>query len=154
MPHNKHLPATINELLRSSPGTLAKIQARIAQITHFQDKLRSELGAPLSEHLNVANFSDDTLVLHTDNPAWASRLRFNIQTILRIARLNCGLAGLKSVRIKVVIPNLDRKTKKRSFSVSENTANMIGATTASINDHKLRTSLANLSKHRGLNQIN
>ena len=154
MPHNKHLPATINELLRNSPGSLSKIQARIAQISNFQDKLRSALGTPLSEHLNVANFSDDTLVLHTDNPAWASRLRFNIQLILRIARLNCGLDGLKSVRIKVVIPNTDRKANKRSLSLSENTAKMIGATTASINDHKLRTSLSNLSKHRGLDQIN
>lgn len=147
MPHNKRLPSTINELLTCSPGNLSKIQARITQIAHFQHKLRSELGPPLSEHLNVANFSDETLVLHTDNPAWASRLRFNIQNILRIAR-RCGLAGLKSVRIKVVIPNIDRKPNKRLLSLSENTAKMIGETTASINDHKLRTSLLNLSKHR------
>lgn len=153
MPYNKYSPSTINDLLRSSPGSLSKIQARIARISYFQNKLRSELRAPLSEHLNVANFSDDTLVLHTDNPAWASRLRFNIRTILRIARNKCGLAGLKSVRIKVVIPNIDSKTNKRSLLLSENTAKMIGETTASINDHKLRTSLSNLSKHRNLKQV-
>lgn len=148
MPRDSYNPSTLNKLFINSPGVLSKLHQRITRITACQDKLRSELGSPLSEHLNVANISNDTLTLYTDNPAWASRLRFNIRTILKIAKQSCGLNELKSVRVKVVIRNSGHKSFKRSLSVSENTAKMIGETTESINDHKLRTSLKNLSKHR------
>lgn len=148
MPQDNYNPPTVNALLGSSPGELSKIHERIHRISVCQEKLRSELGPPLSEHLNVANFSHDTLTLHTDNPAWASRLRFNIRTILNVAKQKCGLNELKSVRIKVVIRNSDAKPLNRSLSMSENTAKMIGKTIDSINDDKLRSSLSNLSKHR------
>ena len=148
MSKDNYSPPTVNQLLRGSPGVLSKIHDRINRISTCQEKLRFELGPPLSEHLNVANFTHDTLTLHTDNPAWASRLRFNIRTILNVAKLKCGLTELKSVRIKVVIRNNDVKSPNRSLSVSENTARMIGETIDSINDNKLRSSLSNLSKHR------
>lgn len=148
MSQDKYSPPTVNQLLGGSPGVLSKIHDRIHIISACQEKLRLELAPPLSEHLNVANFSHDTLTLHTDNPAWASRLRFNIRTILNIAKEKCGLTELKSVRIKVVIRNNDNKSPNRPLSVSENTVRMIGQTIDSINDDKLRSSLSNLSKHR------
>lgn len=148
MSQDKYSPPTFNELLGCGSGVLSNIHQRIRQISACQEKLRSELGSPLSQHLNVANFSHDTLTLHTDNPAWASRLRFNIRTILNVARQKCGLNGLKSVRIKVVIRDNGTKSPGRSLSVSEKTANMIGNTIDSINDDQLRSSLSNLSKHR------
>lgn len=148
MSRDAYNPSTLNNLFSGGSGVLSTLHQRISYLSACQDKLRSELGQPLSEHLNVANISRDTLTLHTDNPAWASRLRFNIRTILKIARQSCGLNELKSVRIKVVIQNSDKKPYKRSLTVSENTAKMIDEATESINDQKLRTSLLNLSKHR------
>jgi len=148
MSRNAYTTSTFSELLRGYPGVLSKLHQRITQISACQEKLRSELGLPLSEHLNVANISNDTLTLYTDNPAWASRLRFNIRTILSIAKHDCGLKELKSVRIKVIIRNSSNKPQIRSLTVSENIANIIGETSESINDKKLRASLLNLSKHR------
>lgn len=148
MSRNAYTTSSFSDLLRGCPGVLSKMHQRIIQITACQEKLRSELGLPLSEHLNVANISSDTLTLYTDNPAWASRLRFNIRKILNIAKQECGLNELKSVRIKVIIRNNSNKPLIRSLTVSENIANMIGKTSESINDQRLRTSLQNLSKHR------
>ena len=140
-------PVTINEFLSSRSQTLSKISEHISHIMLCQSRLRSELGPPLSEHLHVANFSNESLMLHTDSPAWASRLRFNIQTILNIVRLKCGLSDLKSVRIRVIIQNTDVKPMKRMSSLTQNTTTLIINTARSINDHKLRNSLSNLTKH-------
>ena len=140
-------PATINDLLSSRSQTLSEIYKHISRVVICQQTLRTELGPPLSEHLDVANFSRESLMLHTDSPAWASRLRFNIQNILNIVRLHCGLIDLKSVRIKVVLRNQDNKPAQRLNLVSQNTVKLIETTTRSIKDHKLRTSLSNLAKH-------
>ena len=148
MPQDNKNLSTLNELLKSSPGILSKINGHVSRILSCQDILRTELGLPLSEHLTVANLSEHTLTLHTDNPAWASRLRFNIRTILNIAKNNCHLHDLKSVRIKVVLQNSDSNSHKRPLVLSDNTANMIDNTAYLINDHKLRVSLSSLSKHR------
>ena len=140
-------PATINDFLSSRSKTLSEIVEHISRILICQHRLRSELGPPLSEHLHVANYSKDSLMLHTDSTAWASRLRFNIQNILNIVRQNCGLNELKSVRITVVISNTDSKPAKRMSSLSQNTTKLIENTARSMKDHKLRTSLSNLTKH-------
>ncbi|MBF8268334.1 MAG: hypothetical protein HW386_43 [Gammaproteobacteria bacterium] len=147
MPSDKYHPATINDFLSSRSQSLSKLVGQVSRILICQSRLRSELGPPLSEHLHVANYSNDSLMLHTDSPAWASRLRFNIQNILNIVRQNCGLNELKSVRIKVVIQNTDSEPVKRMNCLSQSTTKLIENTARSIKDHKLRTSLFNLAKH-------
>ena len=148
MTHKTYRPVPISDLLESRSNSLSDIAVRVSRIKECQSTLRSLLGAPLSDHLYVANFSSNTLTLHTDSPAWASRLRFNIQTILNVAILNCGLKELKSVRIKVVVQNYDTSPARRPLYLSEMTASLIKNTADSINDRKLQTSLFNLSKHR------
>ena len=147
MPSYNYHPTTINDFLSSRSQTLSELVEHVSRILICQSKLRSELGPPLSEHLHVANYSKDSLMLHTDSPAWASRLRFNIQNILNIVRLNCGLNELKSVRIKVVIRNTDSEPAKRLNCISQSTTKLIENTARSVKDQKLRTSLFNLTKH-------
>lgn len=140
-------PASITEILKQSTDSCSVLLSKISQIHELQNKLRNHVGRPLSEHLNVANYSDDSLTLHTDSPAWASRLRFKIQTILEYARTECGLENLKSVRVKVVLmnPNIDRT--RPAPRVSKQTANLIEDTAKSIDDQDLKSALIKLSKH-------
>ena len=147
MPSETFHPITINDLLRNNTQSLSVINDHIALITSCQNKLRSDLGPPLSVHLTVANVSSEFLMLYTDSPSWASRLRYNIQNILNIVRQGCGLSDLKSVRIKVVIRNLDNKPVRRIGLLSQNTAQLIEATTRSMKDLRLRNSLSNLARH-------
>lgn len=139
--------SSINDLLLNNSSSFTTLIERVSQISLLQNKLRSELGHPMSEHLNVANFTSNSLTLHTDSPAWASRLRFNIQKIIKIARQKCGLDDLKSVRIKVVILEKDTTTTYRTLSLSENSSKFIDDAAASINDHNLKTALLKISKH-------
>jgi len=147
MPGDIFHPNTINDLLRNYTQSLSEVNDHITLITLCQNKLRSCLGPPLSAHLTVANVSREFLILYTDSPSWASRLRYNIQKILNIVRQGCGLSDLKSARIKVVIRNLDNKPIRLVGSLSQNTAQLIEATTRSIKDIRLRNSLSKLARH-------
>jgi hypothetical protein len=141
-------PKSINDIIRARSRTLSSLYEHVASILSCQGKLRSELGLPLAEHLVVADISRETLTLHTDSPAWASRLRYNIQNILKIARCNCDPGGFKSVRIKVVIRDTDDTPKRQISHPSEHTITLIDQTARSIKDHNLRASLLSLARHR------
>ena len=143
----KNTPASITEILHQSAEPGSEILKKISQIHELQSKLRNHLGLPLSEHLNVANISSDSLTLHTDNAAWASRLRFKIQSILEFSRNECRLDNLKSVRVKVILTNPPTYRSRAAPSMSSQTANLIEDTSKLISDTDLRSSLIKLSRH-------
>lgn len=147
MPIDQKKPLIINTILNDCSETLTALSTHTTHIQQLQNHIRSELGHPLSDHLSVVNFNQQTLTIHTDSPAWAAKLRFNIQNILKIARQKCGLTELRSVRVKVIIPEFDTPATNRRLSISEDTAHMILKTSESINDDSLRTALLRLSKH-------
>jgi hypothetical protein len=148
MARDVNQPLAIRDLLTVRSGPLSGLHARIAQSLDCQRRLRENLGPPMSEHLHVVNIRDNTLTLYTDSPAWASRLRFNIQNILDIARQHCGLDKLNAIRIKVMIQNSEIKPVKRAKPCSDRTAKLIESTAQSMPDQKLRLSLSNLAKRR------
>ena len=138
--------SSITDIFHQSSDSSAELLEKVSRIQVLQKKLRSKLEAPLAEHLNIANFSDESLTLYTDSPAWASRLRFRIQSILELARLEPGLGELKSVRVKIVLiePNVSRT--KPGVKISKRTAELIEETAKSINDQDLQSALASISR--------
>lgn len=59
------------------------------------------LSASLQEHVRVANVRQNTLYLHVDNSAWASRVRFLIPQLLACCRQHQTLNGIRRIQIKV-----------------------------------------------------
>ena len=116
-------------------------------IIKLQKALQNKLGSPLNDHFSVANYSHDTLIIFTDSPAWAARLRFQSVDILTFARTWPNLNNLQTIRIKVMPLNEHPTQQGTATSISSPTAKLLRTVAENINDAKLRASLLRLSKH-------
>ena len=57
-------------------GTLANLEKRAQKVLNLTDKVRKVLAAPESQHVLVAAYHDDTLVITMDSAAWTAQIRF------------------------------------------------------------------------------
>ena len=136
----------LQKILYADSQHLADIHNRIALLKTIQDKLQTTLPPPLSDNFIVANVSKDTLVLHTQSPAWASKLRFNTPLILECIKQFYDATPPKSLRIKVVPESPQHAPPTRKISISSGNAQLIKSTAESITDSRLREALLKLSR--------
>ncbi len=78
----------LENLLKARAGsTLNKIIQRAQKMDELTTVLRAELAADAAQNLLVANLREDgELVLVCASSAWASRLRFESDTLMEVAR--------------------------------------------------------------------
>jgi hypothetical protein len=79
---------------------LARLLEQAGQLERLTQGLAAGLPPPLGEHVQVGRFTRERLVLVTDSPAWATRLRYCAPDILRLVEELCGVR-LKEVRVRV-----------------------------------------------------
>ena len=85
-------------LEKRTGGDLGKIIQRAQKMDVLTDALKKSLAPDLADNLVAANVRDDgELVVICRASAWASRLRFEAETLLEAARN----AGESPVRIRV-----------------------------------------------------
>lgn len=147
MPADKSTLVTLNTLVNHQSGTLSPLFSRAVLLLKLQRKIRAELEPPLSEHLYVANLTDRIMTLYTDSPAWAAKLRYNISSILDIARTVCGLSELRSIRVKVILQETGNPDTNRKIELSDQSKRLIIDTAESADDPCLRSALIRLSKN-------
>ena len=147
MPADKSTLVALNTLVNNQSGTLSPLLARAVLLLKLQRKLRAELDPPLSEHVYVANLTDRIMTLYTVSPAWAAKLRYNISSILDIARTVCGLSELRSIRVKVILPETVNSDTNRKIELSDQSKRLIIDTAESAADPCLRSALVRLSKN-------
>jgi len=140
--------SSMKSLLNENSEILSALCIRASKISGLQKTLHDKIGPPLSEHLTVANFNNQSLTIHTDSPAWASRLRFSIPVILDAVRHIRGLENLHSIRIKVALADNTKKTTARKLSLSDETIQLIKNTAQSTNDNNLRAALLRLVSNK------
>ena len=134
--------STISDFLVSS-DRLSQICNHIKIINGLQIKLGEFLGNPLAEHVAVADYRQNTLVLHTDSAAWAAKLRYGTPEIL--AAFTGELPGLRTVRIKVVPSETLMRTTRQVLKVSPDTAEGIRQAADQIADTALRSTLHSIA---------
>jgi len=134
-------------LVSNQSGTLSPLFSRATQLLKLQQIIRTELSPPLSEHLYVANLSDKIMTLYTDSSAWAAKLRYNTSSILKIAQTSCGLSELRSIRIRIVLPETSITDSKRKIELSGQSKQLILNTAQSARDPSLQSALIRLSKN-------
>ena len=78
----------LENLLKARAGsTLNKIIQRAQHMDELTTALRAELAADAGQNLLAANLREDgELVLVCASSAWASRLRFESDTLMKVAR--------------------------------------------------------------------
>lgn len=138
---------TVATLVNNQSGTLYPLFSRATLFLKLQQKIRTELSPPLSEHLYVANLSDKIMTLYTDSSAWAAKLRYNTSSILKIAQKSCGLSELRSIRIRVVLPETSISDTKRKIKLSDQSKRLILNAAQSAIDPSLQSALLRLGKN-------
>ena len=92
------LPRHFKDLLGDT--TLARLTRHAKRLQRATEVLHACLGAPANAHCVVANVRDDVMVIHTDSPAWASKLRFQVGTLQRQFKQQEGFTALRTIHIK------------------------------------------------------
>ena len=137
----------IQSLLNESTGIFAALQQHAIAIQVIQEKIKATLPPPLCDHFIIANIDALTLTLHTDNSAWAARLRFKTPDILGCVQKLRDQDCPQTIRIKVVPPDIQPARPKRKLHLSSKNAQLIRDTANSITDPVLRDALTKLSQH-------
>ncbi len=87
---------------RPPSSALARLINRASQQDAWTDQLRALLPQDLASQCRVANVRDQTLTVHINNAAWATRLRFLVPGLLEsLGRLG-DFATVNDIRLKVV----------------------------------------------------
>lgn len=138
----------VSDLL-SVHSDLAQIREHASDIARLQNKLSQKLEPPLNQHVIVANFDAKTLIIHTDSPIWAAKLRFKIPELLDIVKNLCEIPTISTIRIKVVIPKDAQEGSKLNIQpLSLENADYLQQLATTTDDAALADVMARLAKHR------
>ena len=84
---SKKSPRSVSELLLRPDGALAELARQAAATEDLAAELRAALTPELAAELRSANLrADGTLVVLAGNASWATRLRFEEETLLARCR--------------------------------------------------------------------
>lgn len=148
MSNDRKTSHKINEILAGSTDKLSLLYAHAHKIISLQNNLRAELPASLADHVAIANYNNNSLIILTDSPAWAARLRFKIPELLTVLRNRCGLPELKTIRIKIKVPDNDQSTPDGKLVLSNQSSNFLHNIAEMMPDPELQKSLLKISRHK------
>jgi hypothetical protein len=118
------------------------------EILKLQAALRTGLGSPLSDHVYLAHIDPEKLVLYTDSPVWAAKLRFLTGNILAIIKEFPPYNKVTSVRIKIN-PSLNSVFRAEShLHISAYSSQHLEKVAETIDDAGLQSSLLKLAQNR------
>ena len=93
-------PTRIGALVDSAPG-LQKLLARARALQDLDTAVKSWLPEKLADKVKVAVVREGVLVLTAESPVWATRLRYEVPSVLEKARQHPGLGQLEDIEIRV-----------------------------------------------------
>lgn len=142
-------PTALNELLHHNDFAASHTLRRGQFLQRLQKLLASLLDADSSAHCQVGNLRDDALILYCDSTAWASRLRYQIPTLLGTLQQHKVLASLRRIEIKVMPQQVTQKAHRSAATLSNTASSCILACADSVNDQALQSALTRLARHHG-----
>ena len=139
---------SLARLLQKQPGELKALLSHAARLESLSRQIGAWLPEPLAEHAWVANVDSQRLVLQTDSPAWATRLRYLASPLLAYLKQQPDLAGLLNVQVRIwpaASGTADRRGRRPQFSrlASES----LRAAAEGHSDAELRDALIRLAEH-------
>jgi hypothetical protein len=90
----------LKEVLSGAPG-LAGLLTQARRVEQYDEIARRLIEEPLKQHCRVAALRGETLVLLTDSPVWAARLRFEAPALLKRLALIPAFRGVREIKVKV-----------------------------------------------------
>lgn len=138
-------PVPLSRILDNN-NRLAALSQRSRQLSQLNHILQNILPARFSEHCQLANLTDTTVVILCDQSSYASILRFQSAQICKALSEETGLT-VQQLELKVrPFIKTCRITRHCQLQLSENSARTIEQTAAGIEDGALKTALNQLAK--------
>lgn len=138
-------PRPISELLTSSGNFhILLSQAREQQL--LLGRIREALPSPLDQHCQAVLGKEHRLILYTDSPAWASRLRFFSRNLLD----QLSKTGLEFDRVMVrvmALPVPKHRKPRQPQTLSPANARLVTQVAETIDDPLLGAALKRLGRH-------
>jgi hypothetical protein len=138
---------SVRDILASGPH--AQLLAQNGLNNELLGLVRKHLSGPSSLHCVNAQLQHETLIVHVDSPAWATKLRFQLGSLLPRLRKAPSLDGLQQILVRV-LPSAENKSPGNvpaSARLSEESAEMIRNLASAITDDTLRASWLRLAKN-------
>ncbi len=110
------------------------------ELLDIAKQLKVHLPPPLNQHVTVANFRGNTLVLHTSSPTWCTKARYLEQEIIKCLKNSTALKELRHIIVKVSVPSQypnDEVLLPRP-RLSAQTADFLKQTADSVSDPALK----------------
>lgn len=99
-------------------------------------------------HCLSAQLKYDVLIVHTDSSAWASKLRFQLASLLPTLRRQAGYHAATKVSIRIQPPQASRTSHKHTVSnMDQQTAQQIRELASAIRDETLRQTWLKLAEN-------
>jgi hypothetical protein len=138
---------SVRDILASGPH--AQLLAQNGLNNELLELVRKQLSGSASLHCVNAQLQRDTLIVHVDSPAWATKLRFQLGGLLPSLRKAPSLDGLQQIQVRIQ-PGAENKplgNAPSSTRLSEESAGLIRSLASAISDETLRASWLRLAKN-------
>jgi len=136
-------PRSVRHLLQDKPG-LQRLEREIRVQQRLLADVRQCLPADLSQHCLSARLREDTLVLHTDSPAWATRLRYLAPQLTSV--LVPEYPALREVKIRLIVADTVHPRPGSGAKHSDRAAQIIHSSADHANSEALKLALHRLGK--------
>jgi hypothetical protein len=144
--NNKTLP--ISKLLQNKHYPIADLCNKATSIQKVNQKLKKCLDPSLHNHFELANIKTDVATLLVSSSSWATRLRYNIPTILDALNNQLNFTSVKTIRIKVKkTVSTNTVLNKKPIPLSKKSAQLLADVANNLNDAELRACILKLSKN-------
>ena len=106
-------PKSVRHLLKDKPA-LKLLELEISAQKALLEQVHKLLPADISRHCVAAQKRGQQLILHTDSPVWATRLRYQAPQLITL--LKSGHPSLRGVKIRL---NLTRSPPRRRLPAAQ-----------------------------------
>ena len=136
-------PQSVRRLLKDKP-TLRFLELEISAQKVLLDQVRQLLPDDVASHCIAAQQHDQQLVLHTDSPVWATRLRYASSGLLNL--LKPAYPSLSAIKVRLLPPRIDARRRPPEARHSDLAAAIIHDSAQDTKQPQLRDALERLSR--------
>lgn len=125
---------------------LFNIAQRAQKLNHLNFILQQVMPPQFSAHCQLANISNQTIIIHTDNASYASLLRFQASTLFKaISEHTSQNVNKLEVKVKPSFQAI-QPNNPNPISLPTSAATSLSQTADSLEDGLLKTSLQKLAQ--------
>jgi hypothetical protein len=131
----------------SNDSTISKLYKQSLEHINLQKTIINQLDPSIRDHIYISGTIKNTLVIFSDSPAWASKIRYSTAKIINTLNQHPHFKCIKTIRIKID-PSLNKQTTTSKKSVlSKATSRHLVQVASDIHDNALKHSLLKLAQN-------